>query len=177
MDASTRTSLPFASDPALDVRTARDRYLEANGFSIVSYDAPHFVNYIGPFAVKFKNPGLFRQHDLHHVATGYGTDLIGEGEISAYELRAGCPSTRVRFLCLASVLIAFLLAPRRILRALRCARSTRTLYTAPFDYEAVLAGSVAELRRSLLMPEHGFADRPAGRRRGAPPTGAATNSR
>jgi ubiquinone biosynthesis protein Coq4 len=26
-------------------------------------------------------------HDLHHVATGFGTDMIGEGEVSVWETR------------------------------------------------------------------------------------------
>ena len=30
-----------------------------------------------------------RWHDLHHVATRFGTDNVGEGEISAWELRRG----------------------------------------------------------------------------------------
>ena len=31
-------------------------------------------------------------HDLHHILTGYKTDWMGEAEIGAWELRAGCNS-------------------------------------------------------------------------------------
>jgi hypothetical protein len=36
-------------------------------------------------------PGFF-QRDLHHVLTGCGTGLLGEAQISAYELHGGCGS-------------------------------------------------------------------------------------
>ncbi len=32
-------------------------------------------------------------HDLHHLVTGYGTDLIGEAEIGAWELGSDCSAS------------------------------------------------------------------------------------
>jgi len=52
------------------------------------------------------NPGYLPWHDLHHVATGYKTGLIGEAEISAYELRSGCRSFFIIILCVGAMMIA-----------------------------------------------------------------------
>jgi ubiquinone biosynthesis protein Coq4 len=99
--------------------------------------------------VRLPNPGLLHLHDLHHVVTGYGTGLVGEAEISAYELRAGCRSFMVHVLCVGAILCAMFVAPRRILRAWRRARGARTLYHTTIPYETLLDMSVNELRRRL----------------------------
>lgn len=131
------------------VRAGRDRYLAANSLSIDSYQERGFPVYVWRWPVRVPNPGLLHLHDLHHVATGYGTGLVGEAEISAYELRAGCRSFIVRLLCFGAILCALFVAPRRILRAWRRARGARTLYHTDIGYESLLDMSVDELRRRL----------------------------
>jgi hypothetical protein len=136
------------------VRAGRDRYLAANSLSVDSYNERGFPVYVGRRAVRLPNPGLLHLHDLHHVATGYGTGLVGEAEISAYELRAGCRSFIVHLLCFGAILCAVFVAPRRIVRAWRRARGARTLYYTTIPYETLLGMSVAELRRHLnLAPD------------------------
>ena len=81
------------------VGEARARYFEATGFGVAAYEARAFRVRVGPLTLPFPNPGLLPLHDLHHIVTGYGTGLVGEAEISIYELRTGCRSPIVFFLC------------------------------------------------------------------------------
>jgi hypothetical protein len=136
------------------VRAGRDRYLADNSLTLDSYNDQGFPIYVGKSFIRLPNPGLLHLHDLHHVVTGYGTGLVGEAEISAYELRAGCRSFMVHLLCVGAILCAMFVAPRRIVRAWRRARGASTLYYSTIPYEALLDMSVAELRRHLnIAPE------------------------
>lgn len=48
---------------------------------------------IGPIPFAYPNTKsrkrLVQPHDLHHLLTGYGTDLVGEAELGAWELGTG----------------------------------------------------------------------------------------
>jgi ubiquinone biosynthesis protein Coq4 len=101
------------------------------------------------------NPGFLPWHDLHHVATGYGTGLIGEAEISAYELRAGCGSLMIFVLCVGAILIAMFVAPRRVFHAWQQAKGSRSLYHTKVPYEDLLEMSLNELRDHLGLPRGG----------------------
>ena len=140
------------------VRAGRDRYLTDNSLTLDSYAERGFPIYVARRVVRLPNPGLLHLHDLHHVVTGYGTGLIGEAEISAYELRAGCRSVMVHLLCFGAILGAMFVAPRRIIRAWRRARGARTLYYSTLPYETLLNMSVAELRRHLNIAPQGLSD-------------------
>ena len=137
------------------VRMGRDRYLKENSLSLESYTAPGFPIYVGKWAVHLPNPGLLPFHDLHHVVTGYGTGLIGEAEISAYELRGGCKSAMVFILCLGAILVGMFVAPGRIRRAWQRAAGTRTLYHTNILYDELLEMSVADLREHLGIAREG----------------------
>lgn len=139
------------------VREARARYFEETGFSTAAYDARVFRVRVGPLTLPFPNPGLLPLHDLHHIVTGYETGLVGEAEISVFELRTGCRSPIVFFLCLGSIAIGLFLAPRRILRAWRRSRGTTGLYHAKLDLEDLLEMDVAALRARLGISPHGLA--------------------
>jgi hypothetical protein len=149
--------------PAPKVREARDRYLAANCFTLDAYAAP-FVR-VSLFGLRFPFPnvgGLGRAlplHDLHHVALGYGTDLPGEAEICAWELRAGARDAPwvVRCIILEFFVLGLLMSPRRTMAAWRAARSSRTLFAAPLPYEALLDITVGELRAHLGVPPNGLA--------------------
>src|SRR5689334_17233409 len=125
------------------VREARDRYLDENGFDLAGYTAPTFELPIFRWKMKFRNPPARQKavplHDLHHVATGYGTDYIGEGEIGAWELVAGCNTFITYFLNGGAFLFGLVIAPRRMMLAWSRARGSKTLYRKPLDYERALA--------------------------------------
>lgn len=142
------------------VRAGRDRYLAENSLDLNSYAAPGFPIYAGKWVIRLPNPGLLPLHDLHHVVTGYGTGLIGEAEISAYELRAGCRSLMVHILCAGAILLAVFVAPGRIWRAWKRARGTRTLYYSAVPYDSLLEMSVRDLRQHLGIPPEGWRVKP-----------------
>lgn len=82
-------------DEGLTMREARAIYFEVNGFGADGGYGDAWVDFkLGPLPVPFPNTRArvraVRYHDLHHVLTGYDTNTIGEFEISAWELGAGC---------------------------------------------------------------------------------------
>jgi len=103
-----------------------------------------------------------RFHDLHHVLTGYGTSWRGEGEIAAWELASGCRDHVAAWLLNAGAfLVALFIAPRALVRALRCGRRSRNLYDRVWD-DTLLERTVGSLRSELgLDPVHGAESVPA----------------
>lgn len=140
----------------MKVRTARDRYLAESGYDLDTYSNPRFTIGIGKLNLTFRNPGKVHYHDLHHVVSGYTTGLVGEGEVSAYELRGGYHTFAIWFFCVGAVGLALFLAPRRIARAWRSAKGSNTLYDSPVPYEELLEMDVGDLRAMLKIPREGF---------------------
>jgi len=145
---------------------ARDKYLSENGFSTNTYDDPwNEVSFLS-FAFKLPNPPSRRRairfHDLHHVATGFGTDLIGEAEISAWELRRGVRGVGpyVSLLIVQLALLGLVIAPRRTLAAWRASNNRFSLFHEKKSYEELLTMSVGELREFLGVPADGVAHGP-----------------
>jgi ubiquinone biosynthesis protein Coq4 len=136
-------------DALENVRGARDRYLLASGFTTDSYTDPNFIVKVGFLSLRFRNPGLLPMHDLHHVATGYDSSLLGEAEISVFELRGGCGNALIFFLCCGSILVGLCLSPRRMWRAWKAARGARSLYGTKVPYETLLAMDVTQLRKLI----------------------------
>jgi len=138
------------------VRAGRDHYLAENSLSTDSYTARRFPIYVGSRPIYLPNPGYLPWHDLHHVVTGYQTGLVGEAEISAYELRSGCGSLFIVILCIGAMLIAMFVAPLRVVRAWRTARGARNLYRCEIAYDSLLEMTVGDLRIKLGIPREGF---------------------
>ncbi len=137
----------------MTVRDAREHYFQENGLSEAGYAARWVRLKVGPVPLYFPNTGsrvrAVRLHDLHHIATGYGTSWIGEAEIGAWELAAGCSRHYAAWvLNLFAVPVGLMLSPRRVWQAWRRGRRSRTLYTGEFD-PALLGLSVDELRARL----------------------------
>jgi len=148
-----------AYSDALVMEEARNLYLAANGFSIQDYGASTFTIGFWGLRVKFPNvearKRVVPQHDLHHVLTGYATDWIGEAEIGAWELRAGCNSWVAYFLNGSGVVIGLFMSPARVWRAFLAAKGQRTLYRDSADYGSLLKMTVGEIRRRLGIPALG----------------------
>jgi hypothetical protein len=150
------------------VEAGRTAYLAENGFSLAGYDAP--TSQAGQlFGIRFSVPNTPRhrwalmRHDLHHVATGYGTDYAGEGEISAWELRRGIRALGLYTgsIVLGVALLGASIAPLRTLRAFIAGGRSESLFRqGGLPYDALLSLSIAELRAYLNLPEHGLCDRP-----------------
>jgi ubiquinone biosynthesis protein Coq4 len=137
------------------VKNSRDRYLAENSLDLESYAAKNFPLYVWKWTVYIPNPGLLQFHDLHHVVTGYGTGLTGEAEISAYELRGGCHSVGIFMLCIGALLIGIFISPKRIWRAWKQAKGTKTLYDTGISYEKLLEMNVSDLREHLGIERGG----------------------
>jgi len=148
-------------------REGRDAYLAENGFTVEAYDAKWTdASFVG---VRFRVPNTrhhawaIKMHDLHHVATGYGTDLVGEAEVSAWELRRGLRGlgAYVGSIVVAGALVGVLVAPGRTLRAWRASSPDRpSLFRSTRPYDDLLAMSVGSLRQELGVPEGGLSSRP-----------------
>lgn len=149
------------------VREARDVYLAENGFTVAGYDSPTSPGAL--FGLRFSVPNppahrhALRLHDLHHVATGFGTDHAGEAEISAWQARSGLvpAGLYVTAIVLGNLAIGALAAPARTAFALT-RRAGRSLFSVPVDYEALLGQTVGELRALMDIPMEGLARLPRG---------------
>ena len=157
---TTRNTAPESTT----VREGLEHYLAENGFSTDEYTAPKFTMTAGPLAFEVPNPPVRQRvvalHDLHHVATGYGTDLVGEAEVAMFELRAGCTSPFLWGINLLALPMGLALAPRRMVHAWRRARGARTLYKLGATSADVQSLTVAALRERLGLPREGIADAP-----------------
>ncbi|HTR51114.1 MAG TPA: hypothetical protein VMJ10_10445 [Kofleriaceae bacterium] len=139
----------------MTVREARAQYFARNGFSEAGYRDRWVKLKLGPVPLAFPNTRSRRRaipmHDLHHVATGYETTVVGEGEIGAWEIAGSCGPYAAAWLLNA---IAFaggmVMAPRRTYRAFVRGRRARTLYRTGWCDE-LLDLDVAELRRRVAV--------------------------
>ena len=137
------------------LREARLRYWRANSFGDDGgYNKKWDVVKIGPVLMPIRNiparRDAIRYHDLHHVATGYDTDLAGEVEISAWEVATGCSTKWVAWMLGLQALLLIPLWPGRLLKAMARGRASRSLYSREFD-EAMLDMTVGQLRSELAL--------------------------
>ncbi|MGB0953270.1 MAG: hypothetical protein ACPG31_08580 [Planctomycetota bacterium] len=152
-----------------------ESYLEENDFTMESYDAPKTP--INLFGVRMSVPNTerhqwaIRLHDLHHVATGFGTDLRGEAEISLWEWRKGLGGLGwyVGSIVVSISLLGPLMAPRRSWKAWRAGAGERSLFgRQELEYAEILTWTIAELRSRLGVPPDGLAIGRRGLHSGAP---------
>ena len=141
----------------VSMRDARDEAFRRAGIPADGGDSEPWVDFkLGPIPMPFPNTDARRRtvklHDLHHVLTGYRTDILGEFEISAWELGAGCGRFGVAWgLNLMGLVGGLLSSPRRTVRAFWRGRRSDALYTTR-SYDEVLDQPVAEVRRWLHVP-------------------------
>lgn len=148
---------------ALSVAEGLEAYLQENGFDRALYDAAWTPASLFGVPVPVPNTKKHRfaimRHDLHHVATGFGTDPVGEAEISAWEARRGFGRIGLYTTGIVSglVLLGLVLSPKRTIAALRTGGiSTRNLFASEVPYETLLSWTVGELRSHLGLPEGGL---------------------
>lgn len=142
-------------DPASTMREARATYFAVNHFGENGgYDDPWVDFMLGPIPFPFPNTKgrieAVRFHDLHHILTGYDTNVIGESEIAAWELGAGCKDFAAAWvLNLAGIGGGLVFAPRRTLRAFVRGRRSRSFYGERLD--ELLDLTVAEARSRMRV--------------------------
>jgi len=146
----------LASYPeGITMREARKIYFEANGFGETGGYEDAWVDFkLGPIPMPFPNTKgrlrAVRYHDLHHLLTSYDTDIVGEFEISAWEIAAGCKGFLAAWaLNLGGMAGGLFRAPRRVFAAFVRGRRQRTTYGE--DLDSVLDMTVGEARKRFTM--------------------------
>lgn len=144
-------------DASLSLRAARKLYFALNNFGPSGgYDDAWVDFKLGPIPFPFPNtPARIRAvkfHDLHHILTGYRTDIIGEFEISAWEIGAGCRDFYAAWvLNLGGLAAGLVVAPRRIVRAFARGLASQSLYGR--DLEELLELPVGPTRAQLVAAD------------------------
>jgi len=144
-------------DPDLTLGAGRAAYFEENRMSPDGgYDDAWVVIRVGAFPVfAFPNTASRKRdvplHDLHHVLTGYGTSLLGEAEIGAWELGSDCRASPAAVFLNCQVFGVMLPRnPRRLFWAFMRGRRARNLYGTRQD-DALLSRSIREVRETLRI--------------------------
>jgi hypothetical protein len=143
-------------DPASTLREARKHYFAVNHFGDTGgYDDRWVHVKLGPVPFSLPNTAArvraVKVHDLHHILTGYQTDIVGEFEISAWEIAAGCKNFYAAWvLNLSGITGGMLVAPRRITRAFARGLASSSLYGRPLD--ELLDLPVGEARARFVHP-------------------------
>jgi len=154
--------MPVYED-ALRVRDARARYFRDNAFGDDGGYAKRWVRIaLGPVPVFVPNTAArvraVRLHDLHHVATSYDTDLVGEAEIAAWEVGSGCDGYVAAWvLNLYAMAIGLFVGREPTWRAFVRGRRSGNLYHEGWR-EGLLDESVGAMRSELALDR---ADTPA----------------
>ena len=142
--------MPVTYPDDITLQEARQRYFDANGFGPNGGYDDKWVDFkLGPLPFPFPNSPArvkaVRYHDLHHVLTGYATDIVGEFEISAWEIAAGCKTMAAAWvLNLGGLAAGVFRCPKRTFAAFVRGRKQSTLYGE--DYDALLGTTVGDAR-------------------------------
>jgi hypothetical protein len=142
-------------DGTLSLRDARKRYFRDNAFGDDGGYAKKWVKVqLGPLPLAFPNSAArvraVRYHDLHHVVTGYATNVAGEAEIGAWEIGSGCAGfVAAWILNLYAMVLGFLSCHSgAVWRAFLRGRRTRNLYRIAYD-DVLLDSPLARTRAQL----------------------------
>jgi hypothetical protein len=133
---------------------ARTHYFESNGFGPDGGYSAKWVH-VKLGVIPFAFPNLpsrvraVRYHDLHHVLTGYATDINGEAEIAAWELATNCRGFYAAWvLNFGTLAYGCVFCPRRVHAAFVRGRHTANLYDRDFS-DTLLGRTVAQERVEL----------------------------
>lgn len=142
-------------DPTSTMRAARERYFAVNNFGADGGYNDKWTNFeLGSMPFPFPNTAArvraLQYHDLHHILTGYNTDFVGELEISAWEVGAGCKDFAAAWVLNLGGIGAWIVAPRRVFAAWVRGRRSASLYGLPLD--PLLDGTVASARDRMHVP-------------------------
>lgn len=142
-------------EPTSTMRAARDRYFAANNFGADGGYNDKWTNFeLGSMPFPFPNtPARVRAlqyHDMHHILTDYNTDFVGELEISAWEIGAGCKDFTAAWVLNLSGMGAWIVAPRRVFNAWVRGRRSESLYGLPV--EPLLESTVEQARAKTHIP-------------------------
>jgi len=145
-------------DSKMIVLEARQKYFDENNFGDGGYNDKFLKAKLGPIPIYIPNTqnrlrGV-KLHDLHHLATGYDTSLLGEAEISAWEMGAGgigIYKTAILYVLLA-ILTGLFISPRAVCRAYKRGKGSQNLFDIEFS-DDLLSLTIKELREKVQLKE------------------------
>jgi hypothetical protein len=135
------------------LREALQRHLAESGFPVDLGNGEKWVTVrLGPIPICLPNLPIRQKamlrHDLNHVVSGYGHDLIGESEVGAWEIGGGCDGYPAAWVLAWSIILpGAVIAPKRVFSAFVRGRRTGNLFTT--DVQAVLDEQVGDVQRRL----------------------------
>jgi hypothetical protein len=119
---------------------------------------------LGPIPLAIPNTSSRKQavplHDLHHLLTGYQTDWVGEFEIAAWEIAAGCGRYSFAWMInLQGLAAGAVVFPVRTWRAWARGRRSRTLYNHAVYGPTLLASELDDWRAKLGLVDEASGSR------------------
>jgi hypothetical protein len=94
------------------------------------------------------------RHDIHHLVTGYKSEILGEFEIAAWEISSGCMNYFVAYLLNSSGLIAgMMMYPRPTFRAFILGSRTTNLYQVYMEDDIMKSFTIDEMKTKLGFNE------------------------
>ena len=95
------------------------------------------------------------KHDVHHIITGYPSELKGEAEIAAWEIASGCSNYWAALLINSQgLLMGCAFYPLSTFKAFKKGRRTSNLYKNQFSEEEFLNMKVSELKKHLKLTDY-----------------------
>jgi ubiquinone biosynthesis protein Coq4 len=133
-----------------------DNHLDSDGGQSKPYVRidinPSFHFYIPNFNERRK---AVIKHDMHHLLTGYETNMAGETEISMWEVASGCKKYRAALaIDVSGAMMGFLFNFPRLLKSFARGRRTGNLYHDKYTTEQALDMRVGELRKEFKLDQY-----------------------
>jgi hypothetical protein len=119
-----------------------------NDLSYVTLEIGHLFNIYIPNWNSRRKAVL--RHDIHHLLTGYKSELLGEFEIAAWEIGSGCMNYFAAYLLNSGSLLAGLLIyPRPSFNAFLLGCRTTNLYQLNIDDKSLKNSTIEELKMQI----------------------------
>lgn len=151
---------PQVVDRRTNVIVALNRFYHEHGLGEKGGEAESWakvrlgwINFYIPNTASRKRALFF--HDVHHLATGYQTDLRSEAEIGAWEIASGCRDFWAAWvLNYFGFLMGLVISPVRTFRAFVRGRSSLNLYHRVMTREEIDGSTIEEIRAMLHLDDH-----------------------
>jgi len=153
---ATNCGLPDHTNRAAVGELLDQFYAEHNLGKDGGIDAKFARVQIGWFAFYIPNTESRRRalffHDVHHLATGYQTDLKSEAEIGAWEIASSCRDFWAAWILnYSGFALGLLLSPLRTFRAFVRGRKCLNLYHGIMGREEINNSSIPEIQELLQL--------------------------
>lgn len=90
------------------------------------------------------------RHDIHHLVTGYKSEILGEFEIAAWEIASGCMKYFAAYLLNSGGLIAgMIIYPKPTFKAFILGCRTTNLYQINIEDEEMKASTIDAMKSKL----------------------------